>query len=215
MITRAPLRSVPKPAVVRLSAIAALALGLTGCISLLPKSAPASLYRFGVTPAAAEPARPNAVGVFRAMGQFQREAAGDQMLTVTGERVAYIAESRWVAPAEVLFDEAVANAFEAAPGPVRLVSRGQAAHSDYALRLDVRNFEADYGGGGEAPTVTIRIRAVLTRDQSRTAVAEQLFEARAPASENRVSAIVAAYDQALGQVLVQITAWANGAVGRG
>ncbi len=188
----------------------ALALALGGCISLLPKSDPAQLYRFGATAPAAQPMRADAVGVFDAGGQFQREAAGDRILTVTGDRVAYIADARWIAPAEVLFGEAVASAFESSGGKARLVARGEPARSDYVLRLDVRNFETDYGAGG-APTVRVRVRAVLTAGQGRPP-AEQIFEVRVPAAENRVSAIVAAYDQALAKVLDQVVSWTSGQV---
>jgi cholesterol transport system auxiliary component len=200
-------------AFLNLAAAGALALSLTGCISLLPKSNPAQLYRFGFgePQAAAQPASLSSVGVLRAPGQFQHESAGDRILTVTGERAAYIAASRWVAPAEVLFDEAVSRAFDAGGGRVRLVGRGEPGHVDYALRLDVRNFETDYAQG-EAPTVLIRVRAVLSRDRSAPPVAERVFEARVPATENRVSTIVAAYDRALSQVLGQIIAWTNSSV---
>lgn len=194
-------------ALLRLAAAAALALSLGGCISLLPKSKPAQLYRFG-TPTAAAPARTDAVGVLRANGLFQREASSDRLLTLTGAKAAYIAQARWVAPAEVLFDEAVANAFDTASGHVRLVARGEPVRSDYALRLDVRNFETHYDDGN-SPSVLIRVRAVLTRDQSRQQVAEQIFEARVPAGQNRVTAIVAAYDKALAQVLTDLVAWTN------
>jgi cholesterol transport system auxiliary component len=191
--------------------LATLLASLAGCVSLLPKAEPAQLYRFGLRPPAETPARPEAVGVFHANGQFQREAAGDRILTLTGERAAYIAGVRWVAPAEVLFDEAVVNAFDASPGRVRLVSRGEAGHSDFALRLDVRNFETEYQGG--TPSVLIRVRAALIRSDVRAPAYEQMFEARAPAGENRVSAIVAAYDQALVTVLGEIAAWTNRSVG--
>jgi cholesterol transport system auxiliary component len=187
------------------------ALCLSGCVSLLPKSSPAQLYRFGVTAPAAGPATAGAVSVFRASGTFQRESADDRILTVTGARAAYIADSRWVAPAEVLFDETLTSAFEASGGRVRLVSRGEPTHSDYTLRLDVRNFETDYAGGG-APAVLVRVRAVIVRSQSPAPAAEQIFEARVPAAENRVSAIVAAYDQALSKVLGEIVGWANSSV---
>lgn len=202
-------QSAAKRPFLKFAAAALLAGGLSGCISLLPKTKPAQLYRFGVAPAAAaSPARPEAIGVFRAGGVFQREAAGDRILTVTGERAAYVADARWVAPAEVLFEEAVASAFDSAAGRVRLVARGEPTHSDYALRLDVRNFETDYGEG-RAPTVLVRVRAVLSRDSSHAPVAEQVFEAHAPAAQNRVGAIVAAYDKALSQVLAQVVAWTN------
>jgi cholesterol transport system auxiliary component len=194
----------------RLATIGACALALGGCISLLPKTKPAQLYRFGEPmPAAGAPAAAGTVGVFRANGIFQGEAAGDRMLTVTGGKAAYIAQARWVAPASVLFDEAVLAAFDAAPGRVRLISRGEQGKSDYALRLDIRNFEARYDAGGRgAPTVVVRIRAALAR-ADRTEVGVTLVDERVKASDNRVGAIVAAYDKALGQALAKIVAWTN------
>ena len=191
----------------RLATIGVCALALSGCISLLPKSKPAQLYRFGATPAAAPAtaARPNAVAVFRTNGSFQGEAADDRILTITGGKVAYIAESRWVAPAETLFNEAVANAFDASP--VRLIARGQQGRTAYALRLDVRDFETRYDHGAKAaPTVVVRLHAALTRSDQ-TSVGEREFEARAPASDNRVSAIVEAYDKAVADVIGKLVAW--------
>lgn len=194
----------------RLSALGACALALSGCISLLPKSKPAQLYRFGAAPAAAPaatPARtgPGGVVVFRTNGSFQGEASDDRILTVSGGKAAYIARSRWVAPADVLFNEAVANAFDASP--VRLIARGQQGRFAYALRIDVRNFETRYDSGPDAaPTVVVRVHAALTRsDQSN--VGESDFEARAPAGANRVGEIVAAYDKAVGEVVGKLVAW--------
>jgi cholesterol transport system auxiliary component len=200
-------------ALLRLAAVTACALALSGCISLLPKGEPSQLYTFGRT-ASAQPAAPatGAVGVFRATGTFQHEAAGDRLLTVTGAKVAYIAGARWAAPAAVLFDEAVMNAFDTGATRARLVSRGEAARSDYALRLDVRNFEARYDQGPRAPPlVVVRIRAVLTRDQNRGIVGEQIFDAEVRAGDNRVGAIVAAYDEALAQALGKVVSWTDGA----
>lgn len=180
---------------------------LAGCVSLVPKATPSKLYRFSV-PSAAAPERTEAVSVFRAGGRFQREAAGDRILTITGDRAAYIAEVRWVAPAEILFDEAVATAFEAAPGRVRLVTRGESVRAQHALRLDVRNFETRYDAGGDA-TVVIRIRAVFVRGPGAGRVSERIFEAQARAERNRVGAIVPAYNEALAKVLDDIVAWTN------
>jgi cholesterol transport system auxiliary component len=189
-----------------------LALGLSGCISLLPKSKPAHLYTFGVDTTASKAQPPaGTVGVFWANGDFQREAAGDQILTLTGDRAAYIAQTRWVAPAQVLFDQAVQAAFEGSASHVRLVPRGAPAPTDFTLRVDVRDFETRYEAGPKAaPSVLIRIHASLTREHQRTLVAEEVFEARAQASDNRVSAIVQAYDKALGQVLGDLVAWTDG-----
>jgi cholesterol transport system auxiliary component len=202
-----------RPALQRLALAGALTIGLAGCISLLPKNKPAQLYRFAPAGAAAAskgPMTTSAVGVFSGGGGFQQEAAGDRILTITGDRAAYIAEARWAAPAQVLFDQAVDAAFETAGGHVRLVPRGAPAPTDYVLRLDVRNFEARYDAGAKAaPTVLVRVHAALTRDRNRTIVAEQVFEARVPARDNRVGAIVAAFDSGIGQVLSQLVAWTD------
>ena len=197
------------PAPLRLAAAVAIALALSGCISLLPKSKPSHLYRFG-QPAGAEAVTAPAgqIGVFRTNATFQRESAGDGILTITNGQAAYIAETRWVAPAAVLWDEAVAAAFDADPGPVRLISRGEPATAAYVLRLDVRNFEARYDHGPKAPpTVVVRVRAAMTRGTDRSTVAERIFEKQVTASDNRVSAIVPAYDKAVAEVLGEVVAW--------
>jgi len=192
-------------ALLRLVIVGACALALSGCISLLPKSKPAQLYRFGPVATGASPARAGSVAVFRTNGSFAGEAADDRILTISGGKAAYIAESRWVAPAVVLFDEAVGQAFDASP--IRLIARGQQGRSAYALRLDVRNFEARYAGGSDAaPTVVVRVHAALSRSDQ-TIVGEQIFEASVPAADNRVGAIVAAYDRAVGDVLGKLVAW--------
>ncbi len=199
-------------AVLRLAAVGACALALSGCISLLPKSKPAHLYRFGQTTEAAPGPAVGTIGVFQANGTFAAEAGGDRILTIGGGKAAYIAQSRWVAPAAVLWNQAVVRAFDAEKGKVRLVSRGQQARGAYALRLDVRNFETRYDAGPEsAPTVLVRVRAVLTSaDYAKTT--EQVFEAKATAADNRVGAIVGAYDEAVNDALGQIVNWTNAGV---
>jgi cholesterol transport system auxiliary component len=145
------------------------------------------------------------VAVFRTNGSFQAESSDDRILTVGDGKAAYIAQSRWVAPAEVLFNEAVSQAFDASP--VRLIARGQQGRSAYALRIDVRTFETRYDAGpNAAPTVVVRVHAALTRsDQS--SVGEQEFAASAPAAGNRVGAIVQAYDKAVADIVGKLVSW--------
>ena len=199
------------PACARLVALSAAALMASGCISLLPKAKPVELYRFGQPVAAASvAAAPGSVGVFRATGSFQQESAGDRLLTLTAGQVAYVAQTRWVAPASVLWDAAVLAAFDADPGRARIISRGEPGTAVYVLRLDVRNFETHYDNGPKAaPTVVVRVRAAMTGGSDRRQIGERLFEARVPAADNRVSAILPAYDRAVAEVLKEVVAWTN------
>lgn len=198
-------------ALLRLAAVGASALALSSCVSLLPKTKPAHLYRFGqpVTTSAVDvPA--GDVGVLRTNAAFQRESAGDRLLTITDGKAAYVAETRWVAPAAVLWDQAVVAAFDSDAGPVRLVARGEPSPTPYILRLDVRNFETQYDRGAKAaPLIVVRVRAAMTSTIDRGVVGEKLFEARVRAGDNRVTAIVPAYDRAVGEVLSEVVAWTN------
>jgi cholesterol transport system auxiliary component len=199
---------------VRVLGVLACAAALSGCISLLPKTKPAQLYRFdGAAPAAAAPVPSNTApfAVLKSFGSFDRAAASDRILTLEGDKAAYIAEARWVAPAAVLFDQALMRAFDENPGPARLLGRGQrAARAEYQLRLDVRDFAAVYTQGPQAaPTVVVRVRADLSKVDDQAVVGDQMFEAKVRAGDNRVSAIAAAYDQAVGEVLNKLVAWVN------
>ena len=196
----------------RLATVAAAAVSLSACISLFPKSDPATMYRFGFeapAPPAGEPKGPM-FGVLKAPTGFPRAAAGDQIMTTSNGEVAYIADARWVSPAIVLFDEALTRAFDADPGPARLVSRGEGSRGDYSLKLDVRSFEAQYvHGAGSAPEVLVSVRAVMVRNSDHTLVGDHVFEARSQASDNRVGAIVTAYDAAVSQTMKDLLLWVN------
>lgn len=200
-------------ALAQIATATALALSLSACISVFPKSKPVGLYRFGDAEVSAPKAPSGAMfGVLKSPTVFTRAAAGDRMLTSTQGEVAYIADARWVSPAFVLFEEAVANAFQSAPGRARLIGRGEIAKADLVLRLEVRTFEAQYVNGPKAaPEVVVRVRGVLNNSQDRALVGDQIFEARVKAADNRVSAIVPAYDQATAKVLGEVVGWVNAA----
>ena len=193
--------------------LAAAASLLAGCISLFPKADPAQLYRFGATaPQVQETASAGpAFGVFLTVTGFDRAAANDRILTVTGTQAAYIKGARWVTSSVALFDSALQHAFDADQGPARLVARGEIARADYVLKLDVRTFEVRYDNGqAAAPTIVVDVHAALDRASDQTLVGDRSFKASITASDNRVDAIAQAFDQAVAQVLGKLVAWVDG-----
>lgn len=192
-------------------------LALGGCVSLLPKQAPVQLYQFGQTPSPTTTAPvvvgrgQAALGVILSQVSFPRAALGDGILTSRGDEAAYIAGARWLTPAVLMFQEDVQRAFETGAGPeaggVRLIDRGQLGSASALLRLDVTEFDARYDPATpDVPTVVVSLRATLTRADGRRLV-QQVFSTRRPASQDRVSAIVSAYDAAVSEVLGQVVAW--------
>ena len=194
-----------------------LSLALAGCVSLLPKTKPVQLLRFGGSAsasAAASQTAPNATfGVLKSPTGFVRAAAGDQILTVSpGGKAAYIGDARWVSPAAILFDEALERAFDAKSGPARLISHGEAGKAELTLKLDVRAFEVDYTRGPKSiPTVKVEVRALMSQNRDRTVISDQLFAVSVPAGDDRVGAIAEAFDSATAQALGQVIAAVNNA----
>jgi cholesterol transport system auxiliary component len=195
---------------------ATLAVGLGGCISVFPKATPAQLYSFGADfpPQQAANAGAEPFNVLRSATAFTRAATGDRILTTDGQTAAYIAGSRWVSPAVILFDEAETRAFEADNGPARLMRRGETSDAAAELRLEVQNFEANYPGDLKAaPTVVVQVHAVLIATADRHIIDEKTFEARKSTDDNRVSAIVRSFNGATVDVLSQIAAWTDAEAG--
>ena len=182
------------------------ALALGGC-GLLGGGKPANLYRFGGAETAA--AAPASAARTLALSNltFAEESEGDRILTVTGGEAAYIKQSRWVAPARDLFTAAAERAFDRAG--VRLALRGQPFNTDAGLILEVPTFEARYENGAKAaPVILVEVRASIVAGTEKRLVDETSFTARQPAAENRVSAIVEAFDTATRQALDHTARWA-------
>ena len=204
-------RSVAIKTAVRLGAIVAGALALTGC-ALLSTPDPVQTYRFGGQPmATAEPAAaPIAVTLRRV--EFPQATEGDRILGVTGVETAYIAGARWISDARDLYTESLEGAFAAQSSRVRLTGFREAAPATHSLALDVRAFEARYSASGAAPTVVVSVRARLLSAPRREVAAERAFTVEQPATANRVGAIVQAFDIAVRDLNTQVVAWTDASV---
>jgi cholesterol transport system auxiliary component len=191
---------------VRLLVVLAAAASLGGCVSLFPKAKPSQLYDFSdapVAPPSASSRAPSAVMLGAVI--FPRAATSDAILTRTGAEAAYIAGARWVAPAQVLFREAVDRAFDSG-GKVRVLARGELGQAAGVVRIEVRTFETRYPAPEAVPTVTVALQARLTRMDG-SPVDEREFKADTLASDNRVGAIVDAYRASTGKALGDLVAW--------
>jgi cholesterol transport system auxiliary component len=145
--------------------------------------------------------QPRLVGFRGAL--FPAESGGDRILTSRGGNVAYVADSRWIAPAAQLFNTTLRREFARSLPGVRLVGPGEGLRADFVLSVDVRRFEAVYDSG-EAPVITVEANVKLIRWTDQANVGGWTFTSRRPASENRVASIVSAYDGATIETIDQI-----------
>ncbi|MEH6663723.1 MAG: ABC-type transport auxiliary lipoprotein family protein [Brevundimonas sp.] len=198
----------------RLAAVAAAA-GLTAGCALLSTPDPVQMYRFGASATAVQQAAPASGGPLRPVGlrriQFPEAARGDRILAITGTEAAYISGARWVSPADELFNDAVVGAFSDQSRNTRLIGPREFSRSALSLDIHVRSFEARYADEGAAPAAHIVARARLLQFPDREVVDERVFTVSVPASDNRVSAIVAAFDAAAADLSAQVVDWTDAA----
>lgn len=188
-------------------------MGLSAC-ALLSSPDPVQTYRFGGAPAASSAstvASPVQVTLRRV--EFPEAVEGDRLLGVTGTETAYIAGARWVSPAADLYMESLENAFGAQAARVRLIGPREMTRGQRSLDIDIRSFEARYDAPGSTPTIVLTARARLLALPDRTVSAERVFTVEQPATANRVSAIVEAYDLATRDLNTQIVAWTDASAG--
>ena len=188
-------------------------MALSAC-ALLSTPDPVQTYRFGGAAAAtsaAAAASPVQVTLRRV--EFPEAVEGDKLLGVTGTEAAYIAGARWVSPAADLYMESIQNAFAAQATRVRLIGPRELTRGQRSLDIDIRSFEARYDTPGLAPTIVVTARARLLTLPDRTVSAERVFTVEQPATANRVSSIVEAFDMATRDLNTQIVAWTDASAG--
>jgi len=196
-----------RSSLIRLTAVGVATSALAGC-ALLSSPEPVQSYRFGGSaPAVSGSIGSNATSISLRRVEFPEAVEGDRLLGVTGTETAYIKGARWVSPAADLYLESLENAFAGQATRVRLVGAREAVRSGRSLDIDMRAFEARYDAPDRPPTVVITARARVTTSPERTVSAERMFSVEQPATENRVSAIVEAFDLATRDLNTQIVAW--------
>ena len=119
----------------------------------------------------------------------------------------YFAGARWTERAPTLIQTLLVESFENTGKIVAVGREAIGLRSDYNLRSDLREFQAEYDDPDSPPLIRVRINAKLIRQPRREIVASQTFEFTARAADNGTRAAIVAFDEALGKVLRRVVEW--------
>lgn len=192
-------------------AVLLLGLGLSGCSGLFQSNAkPEQIYYLRAPQASAAGASAAASAApLPAMPvslQVARPQAGPGldtshiMLVEADHRMNFYTGSRWPAPLSELIESLAVQTLRASGEWASVQDSGSPFPSDYLLQLHVRRFEADYTEG-PAPVVHVVLDCILGRRQGREILATFTAAGNAPAAANRLTGVVAAFEQATGTAL--------------
>jgi cholesterol transport system auxiliary component len=198
-----------------MAAAALCTVHLGGCVTVFPKSPQVTLYRLEAgPPLERSPTGPSEVTTVALDEQtFPSEEAGDRLVVVRSGRLFYMADARWAAPAEIMFTDALIEAFDAHGGGSRLMRRQGVASCSFRLGLEVDRFEVvGAPAGATPPKVIVSFHAVLVRARDGALLAEKTFEGSAVSEADTLSGIIPAYDQAFSRVAADLIYWVDSKV---
>jgi cholesterol transport system auxiliary component len=124
----------------------------------------------------------------------------------------YYAGATWTDSAPALVQTLLVESFENTGRIVAVGRESVGLKPDYVLKLELREFQAEYDTPQAPPTVHIRLIAKLVRMPAREIVAAHMAEQKATAGANSLDSVVEAFDDALGPVLKEIVVWTIRAV---
>ena len=119
-------------------------------------------------------------------------------------RLDYFAAALWSGPLDEVVQDLALQAFH---GRFRNVGTDTSAfNGGYWLEIEVVDFQAEYTGSAPdaAPTAHVRLLARVGNGGDRRVLGEFEADVRQPAAQNRLTAVVAAYDAAAGRALGEI-----------
>jgi cholesterol transport system auxiliary component len=201
------------------AAVAALPLALSGCTGSLFKSKepPQSVYMLtaalATAPAGAGAPIPVDLTVLRPQVRPGLDSTLIEAL-YPDRRLDHFAGAHWSGPLDEVLQDLAVQAFRADARVQNVHTDASAFGTGYWLEMDVTDFQAEYSGPKAAgdsgpPTVHVHLVARLGTSGERRVVGQLEADVREPAADNRLTAIVQAFNRAASAALAKIVADTN------
>jgi ABC-type uncharacterized transport system auxiliary subunit len=184
---------------------------LTACAGSLFKNntAPPTMYLLSATPksstadSAKAPLAPIDLAVLKL-----RVRAGldtDRIAALYPDRhMDYFAGVRWSGPLDEVLQDLAVQQFHSNPGLRNVSAEASVFASTYWLEIEVVDFQAEYAAESSAPTVHVQLRARVGNSGDRHVLGRFEPDIHEAAADNRMTAIVDAYNRAADKALAEI-----------
>ena len=193
-----------------LAAILLLCVTLGGCAAVsLATRQPPELY--ALTPKTTFPA--DLPDLDRAVLRIETPTAAAGLNTTrialkpTPTRLQYYAGATWIEVLPVMAQNLVIESFESTGSVEALGPSATGGQAEWALRIYIREFQAEYDDTDAPPLVRARLQARLLRMPRREEAAFANFATEEPASSTRLDDVVLAMDAALGATVKNLVEW--------
>jgi len=201
---------------IKVGAAVAIALTLSGCISVLPdaKAAP-TVYRLSVPTAALTAANAQTIVINIEYPKAPKALGGtDIVLSPDGRRLTAASGASWSEPVPSLLRNVLIDTL-GKEGKVAGIIPNGSTRVPYRLNTDLRRFEAVFDNGEDAaPLATIQLNLTLVDTATRHIVGTHAVYKTVRADQKSVSSIVKATDRASQEAMQDAAIWVSRKLGR-
>jgi cholesterol transport system auxiliary component len=192
--------------------LALLGVMLAACAGSLfkNKAAPPTMYMLSATrkPTAADPPGDNVAADLAVLRPRVRAGLDTDRIAALypDRRMDYFADVRWSGPLDEVLQDLAVQEFHVDLKVSNVSADASVFASAYWLEIEVMALQAEYSYAGGPPTVHVHFQARLGNSGDRHVLARFEPDVREAAADNRMSAIVDAYNRAADQALSDIAA---------
>jgi cholesterol transport system auxiliary component len=119
-------------------------------------------------------------------------------------RLDYFADARWSGRLDDVVQDLAVQSFRNGARLQNVSSDASAFASGYWLEIEVADFQAEYASAGAPPTVNVRLLARVASSGDRNILGSFTAGVRQTATDNRLTAIVDAYERAVNSALAEL-----------
>lgn len=127
------------------------------------------------------------------------------VLVQADHRMNFYTGSRWPAPLADVVEALMLQTMRASGNWSSVEGSTSGFPTNYLLQCSVRRFEADYTAGGSAPSAQVVLDCLIGRREGREVLATFSVTGSAAAAANRMSDVVAAFEQASRSALAALS----------
>jgi ABC-type uncharacterized transport system auxiliary subunit len=195
--------------------LALLGVTLAACAGSLfkNKAAPPTMYMLGATrktpaadPRGSQPPGDNVTSDVAVLRPRVRAGLDTDRIAALypDRRMDYFADVRWSGPLDEVLQDLAVQEFHVDLKVSNVSADASVFASAYWLEIEVMAFQAEYSAAGGPPTVHVHFQARLGNSGDRHVLARFEPDVREAAADNRMSAIVDAYNRAADHALSDI-----------
>lgn len=128
-------------------------------------------------------------------------------LRTTPTEMKYFIGARWTERAPRMVQTLLVESFENSGAIISVGRKAIGLRSDYNLKSELREFQAEYFEGSDLPSIRVRLNVKLVKQPRRNIIASRNIEAVVKAKGKSMTEIIDTFDVALGKVLRRTVEW--------